>query len=172
MRKIILMLCFLLLVGLPVQAKTVTFTGIGELDLPEDITVAEIVESNNNIDYFLKVRDGAVWRSAVVYPFKEFMYKDMDKIKPDSFLKLVTDHIGNNDPNVFGIEKAKLITLAGREVATETFKLQVPSAGFIGNMELILITGSFETKLFIFACADADTQYWRPILQNIFVSIR
>lgn len=172
MRKIIVILCLTLLICLPVQANPVTILGVGEVDLPRDITVTQGLDNKGNANYFFKAKDGGVWRAAMLMPISRIASNEYnDFLKMDTLLdKVIQDKLSNK--NTLDIEKAKQITIGGKACTMAALKMEASTGGIIANMDIMMIPGSDGLKMFGYVCADGDTHYWRPIMQKIAANIR
>lgn len=173
MRKIFLTLCFAFLINLPVQANPVTIPGIGEVDPGQNITVTEVPDKKGAIDYAFKIKDGQVWRSAKLMPFKDMLPSEInDVLKLDRLLDLTVEKKLKLTKDFLEATPAKLITLGGKECATASVKMDGSGAGgIIANMEILLVPSNNGLKLFMYMCADSDATYWRPIMQKITAAI-
>jgi hypothetical protein len=168
MKKIFLLFCLLLLTCHPAAANPVIILGVGQVELGNDIMVTESPDKKGNLNYGFKVKDGAVWRGAVLFPISNI--ENGDILKPDAVLDRMMEERTNKDKDVLSTEKSKRITIGGKEFTTATAKFSA-SGGLVANIDFIIIPGTDGMKQFGFMCADSDAQYWRPIMQKIASNI-
>ena len=168
MKKIILLFCLLLLTSGAVSANPVDIQGIGQVELGKEITMTEVPDKKGDISYSFKVKDGTVWRAVILKSINDMPNSISNNIiKMDGLLNKIADEKFSKKEDFLSSEKAKLITLNGKEGATNTIKMSMPVAGIVVNMDTIIISEPSGLKLFMFMCADSDAQYWRPIMQKI-----
>lgn len=172
MRKIILVICLMLLTCGPVAANPVVILGVGQVELGQDIVMTEGHDKKGQINYSFRAKDGAVWRGAILMPISNMSSNEFgDIIKTDVLLNRVIEEKISKSNDVLSTEKARRVMIGGRECATTTVKLGIPGAGIVANMDMTIISGADGLKMFGYMCADSDTQYWRPIMQRILASI-
>jgi hypothetical protein len=162
----------MLLTCQPLAANPVVISGIGRVELGQDIVMTEDRDKKGEITYTFRVKDGTVWRGATLMPVNNMPLTGIgDMIKTDVLLNKIIEEKISKDPDVLSTEKAGLITLGGRECATTEVKLAIPGGGIIANMDITIIPGAGGFKMVCFMCADSDTQYWRPVMHKILASI-
>lgn len=171
MRKMLLIFCLIVLICLPVAANPVVISGIGEVELGQGIVVTEDRDKKGEISYNFRVKDGEVWRGATLLPISNLSSDGADMIRTDVLLNRIVLEELSKDNDVLSTEKARQVTIGGRECATTTVKFAIPGGGFVANMDMTIISGTNGLKMFGYICADGDTQYWRPIMQMILARI-
>lgn len=172
MRKMILLICMMLLTCQPLAANPVVISGVGEVELGQDIVMTEGHDKKGDLIFSFRIKDGAVWRAATLMPIKNMPTgKFSDMIKTDVFLNKVIEEAFSKNPEVLSTEKARKVMIGGRESATASVKLFIPGGGVVANTDMTIISGTDGYKLVGYMCADSDTQYWRPIMQKILASI-
>lgn len=171
MRRIMLIFCLVLLICQPGAANPVMISGVGQVELGQDIIVTEGHDKNGDIKYSFRVKDGAVWRGAVLLPINILPSKGSDFIKTDVLLNRILEEKASKDKNTLSIEKARRVMVGGRECATTTVKFDIPDGGIIYNLDITIIPETDGLKMVSFMCTDSDAQFWRPILQKILNSI-
>lgn len=172
MQKIILIFCLILLTCGSVAANPRVIQGVGQVELERDIVMTGDHDAKGDLNYSFRVKDGAVWRAALMMPVNNMPSNELGNIiKLDVLLdEIVSGELGKSN-DVLSIEKSRLIMLGKKECATITVKLALPNAGFVANMDMIMIPGVDGLKMFTFMCSDSDAQYWRPIMQKISATI-
>ena len=172
MRKVILIVCMMVLTCLPVAANPVVIVGVGQVELGEDIIMTEDHDKKGSINYSFRAKDGEVWRGAILMPVSKLVDNQFgDMLKMDVLLNRIIEEAARNNKDIFSVEKARQLTVGGREFAISTLKVNIPSAGIVQNLDMVLIPGTTEIKMVAYACADSDAQYWRPIMEKIVVTI-
>lgn len=172
MRKIILVFCLLLITSGSISANPVQIDGIGSVELREGIIMTEIKDKKGEVNYSFKIKDGPVWRAALLLPISNLSANNFGNIiKMDVLLDRIIDEKLSKNPDVLSTEKASLTMLSGKECATTSAKMDIVSAGIVANMDMAIIAGSNGVTMFAFMCADSDTEYWRPMMQKILASV-
>jgi hypothetical protein len=172
MRKIILAFCLMLLICRPVAANPVVILGVGQVELGQDIVMTEGHDKKGELNYSFRVKDGAVWRGAILMPINNISSNEFgNMVKTDVLLNRIIEEKISKSNDVLSTEKARRVMVGGRECATTTVKLGMPGAGIVANMDITIISGTDGLKMFGYMCADSDAQYWRPIMQKILASI-
>jgi len=172
-RKLIVMISLLLLVNLPVSANPVNISGIGDVELGQNITVTEGHDSKGKTTYGFKVKDGDLWRGACL--FAPQTLPDNNNIsnifKLDALLNKIVDEKFSKNTDFVAADKAKLLKLGNKEAASVTFKMTNPAIGIVLNMNMILVSTTDGVKMVLVMYADSDTPYWRPIFNKIISNI-
>lgn len=172
MRKIILIFCLILLTSQPLAANPAVISGIGKVELGQNIVMTEDRDKKGEITYNFRVKDDTVWRGVTLMPVSTLSSNGIgDIIKLDVLLNQILEEKISNDADVLATEKARIITVGGRECATAAVKLAIPGGGVIADMDLTIIPAADGLKMVCFMCADSDTQYWRPVMYKILASI-
>ncbi|MCE5286748.1 MAG: hypothetical protein LLG02_12990 [Pelosinus sp.] len=172
MRKTILIFCLTLFFCLPVEATPVAISGVGEVELGQDITVTESQNKKGEPVYSFIVKDGAIWHGALLLPLNANSNNPAfnDKTKTDALLNKMIEEKFSKDESFLTSER-RTVVLNGKEYTSATLKMAKPTSGIVVNMDMILIPATDGLKIFSYICADSDTQYWRPILQKIAAAI-
>jgi len=129
-------------------------------------------DKKGDLNYSFRVKDGVVWRAAMMMPISNMPSNELGNIiKLDVLLDRSVGEELSKRNDVLSTEKSRQIMLGKKECATIIVKLAIPSVGFVANMDMTMIPGVDGLKMFTFMCADSDAQYWRPIMQKISASI-
>ena len=172
MRKIILICGLILLICRYGAANPVMISGIGEVELGPDIVMTEGHDKQGELVYNFRVKDGEVWRGAMLMPLKDIPFNGVgDMIKTDVFLNKVIEEKISKDENVLSTEKAKRIMVGGKECATAAVKMGIPEGAIIANLDMTMVSGSNGIRIFCYMCADSDAEYWKPVMQKILAMI-
>lgn len=170
MRKIFTLFSLLLLMYLPVTVNAANLSGIGEVDLGQNITVTESTDKKGKLIYNFKVKDGAVWRGASL--FAPMSLPNGSLFKLDAMLeKIIADKI-SQDETFLVADKVKLTQFGTKEAASANVKMSSPNFGFIIiNSNITLLSTPDDIKMLMFLCADSDAAYWQPTLNKIISSM-
>lgn len=173
MQKIIIVFCLLLLSCGSVAANPVVILGVGQVELGQDnIVMTEGHDKKGDINYNFRVKDGAVWRGAILMPISNISTMQLgNMIKTDVLLNQVVEEKISKNTDILSTEKARRLVIGGKEIATTTIKFTMPGGGMVANMEMTIIPSTDGLKMVAYMCADSDTQYWQPIMQKIWANI-
>ena len=172
MRKLLLLFSLLVILCQPAAANPVTLTGFGDVDLEQAITVTEAHDKNGSIIYNLKVKDGNIWRGAMLFPPKTVTNKAAisTAIKTDVLLdNLVAEKFAKRT-DFIEADKAAPLQL-GSKIGAST-NLKATASSLILNMNIILLSTNDGNKFTMLACADSDMSYWQPIFHKIVSTIQ
>ncbi len=170
MRKMIVIFCLLLLACQPVSANSVEILGAGKVELGQDFVVTEVRDKNGDINYSFRVKDGEVWRGAMLMPIKDMTAKEANIIKMDVLLNQIIEGNISKMNDVLSTEKARQMMVGENTYTTASMKFGIPGGGIVANMDMTIISGANGLKLFTYICADGDSQYWKPVMQKILIS--
>ena len=164
---LVLLLLMTALICRSVEANQVNFQGIGTVELTDDIRVTEAANPNGGKDYKLLVKERDLWRGLRILAAANL--PESGALDPVFILNQVLEEKGKAG-NVIELEEAKAIAVNGRAGAEAAVKMTVE--GWVMNLKLVYLKGPDGIKMMAFACADADTPYWGPIIRKIVASVQ
>ncbi|MBP2643771.1 MAG: hypothetical protein H6Q67_1658 [Firmicutes bacterium] len=158
-----------------VLANSITFPEVGTVELPSNIEVSEDPSKNGVMNYNIRVYDNNIWRGATILGCQkvselEHDFDNTEKIK-DSLNKEL-DKIKNSNSNwtVLQVEPAKQIFRDGKIVYLSGAKVVYPYVAIVTNMDVYFFKTDCVNMVLV-ASADADAQYWRPIITKMLTNI-
>jgi hypothetical protein len=173
MRKLFVILSLLLMVCLQAAANSMTIAGLGEVDFGQNITATEKQDKNGNPIYSLQVKDGMVWRGAMLIPPKIIPNSDqLSKIGLVQILNKMVDEKFSTNKDFLAADKAKMLGQDSNGAAFVSYKNAISNGGVIMNMDLMLVSKTDGIAMIAFTCADSDAEYWRPIIQKVVLGIQ
>jgi hypothetical protein len=172
MRKVIIMIFLMMMCCLQAAANSVTVAGVGEVDFGPNITATENQDKNGNPVYSLQVKDGKVWRGAMLKAPKTIPNSDkVSKMGLVEFLNKTVDKKISSNKDFLDADKAKMMG-QGNNAAVVSYKIAAPNGGIIMNMDMMLVSKADGVEIITFTCADSDAEYWRPIIQKVVLGIQ